>query len=132
MAERISPRLAAIVEALPLRSGMRVLEIGCGPGVAARAVARRIGKGHVLAIDRSAKAIAQATAASRTEAASGLLEFRCVSMVVTHSGRSHLVWPDTRPKVYRMLPALSRTTVIPELDAAFQPSIANVAERDEG
>ena len=39
---------------------MRVIEIGCGPGAAARAVANRVGPhGHVLAVDRSAKAIAQ-------------------------------------------------------------------------
>jgi SAM-dependent methyltransferase len=80
MRDRMSPRLAAIVEALPLRHGMRVLEIGCGPGVAARAVFHRIGKGHVLAIDRSPKAIAQAVAGSSTELATGRLEFRCVSV----------------------------------------------------
>jgi SAM-dependent methyltransferase len=80
MADRISPRLAAIVEALPLRPGMRVLEIGCGPGVAARAVLRHIGTGHVLGIDRSAKAIAQAISGSTAELASGQLEFRCVSV----------------------------------------------------
>lgn len=80
MADEISPRLAAIIEALPLRQGMRVLEIGCGPGVAARAVLRRIGKGHVLAIDRSAKAIAQATSGSVAELATGRLEFRCIAV----------------------------------------------------
>ena len=79
MANKISPRLSEIVDALPLRPGMRVLEIGCGPGVAARAVLQRIGNGHVLAIDRSAKAIAQATAGSAVELASGKLEFRCVA-----------------------------------------------------
>lgn len=78
--DKISRRLAAIVDALPLRPGMRVLEIGCGPGVAARAVVRRIGDGHVLAIDRSAKAIAQAISGSRTEIGSGRLEFRCTSI----------------------------------------------------
>ena len=80
MADKISPRLAAIVEALPLHPGMRVLEIGCGPGAAARAVLRRIGQGHVLAIDRSATAIAQARAGSAAELASGRLEFRCVAV----------------------------------------------------
>ncbi|MEZ5421519.1 MAG: methyltransferase domain-containing protein [Pyrinomonadaceae bacterium] len=80
MTTKISPRIAEIVEALPLRPGMRVLEIGCGPGVAARVVLHRIGKGHVLAIDRSAKAIAQAIAGSTTELASGRLEFRCVAI----------------------------------------------------
>jgi SAM-dependent methyltransferase len=59
---------------------MRILEIGCGPGVAARAVLHRIGEGHVLAIDRSAKAIAQATAGCAAELASGKLEFRCVAV----------------------------------------------------
>ena len=78
--EAISPRLAACVDALPLRPGMRVLEIGCGAGVAARAVLRRIGAGRVLAIDRSAKAIAQATRSSAAEMASGRLVFRCVAI----------------------------------------------------
>jgi trans-aconitate methyltransferase len=65
MPERLSPRLTAVVDALPLSPGLRVLEIGCGPGAAAREVARRVGAdGHVLAIDRSAKAIAQASTES--------------------------------------------------------------------
>jgi cyclopropane fatty-acyl-phospholipid synthase-like methyltransferase len=76
MVGALSGRLKAIVDALPLRPGMRVLEIGCGPGAMARAMARRVGDGHVLAIDRSAKAIAQAKAASGEEIASGRLSFR--------------------------------------------------------
>jgi SAM-dependent methyltransferase len=75
----LSPRLAEIVAALPLRPALRVLEIGCGPGAAARAVANRIEKGQVLGIDRSAKAIAQAIAGSRAEMASGRLRFRHVA-----------------------------------------------------
>jgi SAM-dependent methyltransferase len=59
---------------------VRVLEIGCGPGAAAREIARRIGDGHVCAIDRSAKAIAQARAASQPEIASGRLSFRQVAI----------------------------------------------------
>lgn len=78
MPEKLSPRLMAIVDALPLRRGMRVLEIGCGPGAATREVVRRIGVGHVLGIDRSARAIDQARAASQVEVASGLMSFRCV------------------------------------------------------
>jgi SAM-dependent methyltransferase len=80
MANELSARLLAIVNALPLRDGLRVLEIGCGPGAAAREIARRIGGGHVLAIDRSAKAIAQAQAASANEVASGRLSFRQVAV----------------------------------------------------
>ncbi|SDK33987.1 Methyltransferase domain-containing protein [Streptomyces indicus] len=56
---------------------MRVLEIGCGPGAAAREVARRVGaKGSVLAIDRSATAVAQAEAACAAEIAAGWLRVR--------------------------------------------------------
>lgn len=75
----LSPRLEAIVDALPLRPGIRVLEIGCGPGTAAREVASRIGDGHVLAVDRSAKAIDQARAASRALIVSGRMSLRHVA-----------------------------------------------------
>jgi len=72
----LSPRLAAIVAALPLRPGLRVLEIGCGPGAAARAVARLIGDGQVLAIDRSATAVAQVQRGAADEIATGRLIVR--------------------------------------------------------
>ncbi len=75
-----SDRIASFVAALPLKPGMRVLEIGCGPGVAARLVAARIGPGMVLGIDRSARAISQAQARSTTEIAAGLLRLRHVAV----------------------------------------------------
>jgi SAM-dependent methyltransferase len=71
----LSPRLAALVAALPLAPGMRVLEVGCGPGAAARAAVARI----LLAIDRSPRAIAIARAASAGEIASGRLALACVA-----------------------------------------------------
>lgn len=80
MRAALSARLLTVADALPLRPGLRVLEIGCGPGALAREIARRVGHGgHVLAIDRSAKAIAQAVAASQSEIAAGLLSFRQAS-----------------------------------------------------
>jgi len=72
----LSERLQAVVDALPLRPGMRVLEIGCGPGAMTRALAARIGDGHVLGIDRSDKAIDQAHAGSVDALAAGNLAFR--------------------------------------------------------
>lgn len=75
----MSPRLRAVVDALPLHDGMRVLEIGCGPGAAAREVVRRVGHGHVHAIDRSARAIAQARAASVEEIGTGRLSYEQVA-----------------------------------------------------
>lgn len=79
MPKELSDRLQAIVDALPIRPGMRILEIGCGPGAAARAIARRLDGGLVLAIDRSARAIAQAQKASAAEMATGRLVFRQVA-----------------------------------------------------
>lgn len=76
MSDALSPRLRTIVDALPLTDGMRVLEIGCGPGAMAREIAARIGDGHVLAIDRSAKAIEQARAGSAVEIGAGRLSLR--------------------------------------------------------
>lgn len=73
---KLSKRLLEIVDALPLRNGIRVLEIGCGPGAMAREIARRIGDGHILAIDRSAKAIQQAMSGSEAEMKNGILSFR--------------------------------------------------------
>ncbi|KGJ10094.1 class I SAM-dependent methyltransferase [Paracoccus versutus] len=75
MAPRISNRIAAFIDALPLMPGQRVLEIGCGPGVAAREVSRRVGNGFVLAIDRSAKVIDSAMAGSSAEITTGRLRF---------------------------------------------------------
>lgn len=73
----LSPRLRGIVDALPLRAGLRVVEIGCGPGAAAREVAERVGpSGHVLAVDRSAKAIALLTASAGDLIAAGRLTAR--------------------------------------------------------
>lgn len=76
---RLSPRLAAIVEALPLRPGLRVLEIGGAPGAAAKAVVELIGDGHVLVIDRSAAGVAQIERNAAAEIAAGRLSVRQVS-----------------------------------------------------
>lgn len=80
MIQGLSPRLAAIVAALPLRRGMRVIEIGCGPGAAARAIVAHLEGGHVLGIDRSARAIAQARSACAAELAAGTLSLRQVAV----------------------------------------------------
>lgn len=78
--QKLSQRLRQIVDALPLREGIRILEIGCGPGAAAREIAIRIGTGYVLGIDRSSKAIKQALDSSEREIASGRLSFRLAAI----------------------------------------------------
>lgn len=80
MNNKLSKRLLDIVEALPLKKGIRVLEIGCGPGAMAREISKRIGDGHILAIDRSAKAINQAILGSEKEINRGTLSFRQVAI----------------------------------------------------
>jgi cyclopropane fatty-acyl-phospholipid synthase-like methyltransferase len=73
---QLSPRLSKILEALPLAPGMRVLEIGCGPGALARAIAERVELGFVLGIDRSATAVTQARSVSQSQLKAGRLAFR--------------------------------------------------------
>jgi ubiquinone/menaquinone biosynthesis C-methylase UbiE len=80
MAQKISTRLLEIVNVLPLKEGIRVLEVGCGPGAMAREMSTRIGNGHILAIDRSSKAIQQAIAGSQKEISTGKLSFRQVAI----------------------------------------------------
>lgn len=76
----LSPRLAEIVDALPLQPGMRVLEIGGAPGAAARAVAQRLGSGHILVIDRSEKGVALIRRGAADEMDAGRLSTRCVAV----------------------------------------------------
>ena len=77
MAQASSRRLMEIADALPLSPGMRVLEIGCGPGVLARLIIERMqGEVFVLGIDRSAKAIAVARAKIQHAAYPTALSFR--------------------------------------------------------
>ena len=76
----LSHRLQAAVDALPLRPGMRVLEVGGAPGAAAREVARRVDPGHVLVIDRSARGIERTRRACTSEIAAGLICVRHVAV----------------------------------------------------
>lgn len=75
----VSPRIVSIVNALPFQSHSRVLEIGCGPGAAARTIAARLDTGHILAIDRSAVAIAQASAGATDAIRAGRMSVRQVA-----------------------------------------------------
>src|SRR5690606_25107929 len=80
MAQKLSQRLAEIVEALPLKPDIRILEIGCGTGAVAREIAQRIGDGYILGIDRSSKAIGQALKSSEAEILKGNLSFRRIEI----------------------------------------------------
>jgi SAM-dependent methyltransferase len=74
----LSERLRGAVDALPLRPGMRVLEVGGAPGAAAREVAARIGPtGHVLVLDRSEAGIRLTRANCASEIETGRLSTLC-------------------------------------------------------
>jgi SAM-dependent methyltransferase len=78
MGGALSARLLAAVDALPLRPGLRVLEIGGAPGAAAREVARRIAPdGHILVLDRSAAGIELTRKNCSAEIDAGLLSTLC-------------------------------------------------------
>lgn len=75
MSQKISQRLLEIVDSLPLKNGIRILEIGCGTGVAAREIASRLDNIYILGVDRSQKAIEQAIKNSKTQIENGKLNF---------------------------------------------------------
>jgi ubiquinone/menaquinone biosynthesis C-methylase UbiE len=71
----VTARLRAIVERLDIRPHDRVLEIGCGHGVAATYVCERLEGGRLTAIDRSQKMIDAASRRNAVHVRDGTAEF---------------------------------------------------------
>jgi ubiquinone/menaquinone biosynthesis C-methylase UbiE len=71
----MSERLRRIVEQLDVRPDDRVLEIGCGHGVAATFVCERLERGRLTAIDRSPKMIEAALRRNAAYVETGTAEF---------------------------------------------------------
>jgi SAM-dependent methyltransferase len=68
------------VAALDVAPSDRVLEVGCGHGVAATLVCERLDGGRLTAIDRSAKMIDMATRRNEAHVASGRVVFETVAL----------------------------------------------------
>ncbi len=76
----MSERLRNVVDQLAIRPHDRVLEIGCGQGVAATMVCELLEGGTLTAIDRSVKMIETATRRNARYVVSGKAEFLIASL----------------------------------------------------
>jgi SAM-dependent methyltransferase len=73
-------RVAWAVELVDPLPGDRILEFGCGPGVAAALVADRLDGGRLVAIDRSATAVDRTRARSSEHVRSGRVDVHQVEL----------------------------------------------------
>jgi cyclopropane fatty-acyl-phospholipid synthase-like methyltransferase len=133
---RASERLSYAVDLLDLRPDDRVLELGCGHGVAVSLVCQRLDGGRITAIDRSAKMIAAARQRNAAEVEAGTATFVEVSLDAADFGHARF------DKVFGVhFPPLLRGDPTRELDvirgclapggtlyAIFQPLTADQAE----
>ena len=71
----MSERLRKVVDGLDIQPADRVLEIGCGHGVAAGFVCERLASGRLTAVDRSRKMIEAARRRNAEHVEAGLAEF---------------------------------------------------------
>ena len=82
----MSERLQAVVDRLDIQPRDRVLEIGCGHGVAATFVCERLDGGHLTAVDRSPKMIEAARRRNAAYVEAGTAEFLVANLEDTDLG----------------------------------------------
>ncbi len=105
----MSGRLEQLVERLALRPSDRVLEIGCGHGVAATLVCERLAGGAYTAVDRSPKMIAAARRRNAAYVAEGRAEFLVMALEALDLGdRRYDVIFATRVGLFHREPARAR------------------------
>ncbi|HWM02058.1 MAG TPA: class I SAM-dependent methyltransferase [Actinophytocola sp.] len=72
----VPDRIRWAVEVVDPAPAQDILEVGCGPGVAAALVCERLTTGRMLAVDRSPVAVARTLARNATHVESGRLAVR--------------------------------------------------------
>ncbi|USX56063.1 class I SAM-dependent methyltransferase [Lentzea sp. HUAS12] len=112
----MSERLRGVVGQLAIRPGDRVLEIGCGQGVAATMVCQLLSTGTLTAIDRSVRMVEAATRRNAPYVASGKAEFLIASLEDVNLGdrRFDLVFA-VRVGLFHRDPGRARALVEPWL-----------------
>src|SRR5687767_10086720 len=80
MAGKASERFLWAVDTLDVRSADRLLEVGCGHGVAVSLVCERLTTGTITAIDRSSKMIEMATRRNREHVDAGRAVLEAVAL----------------------------------------------------
>ncbi|MGH3949329.1 MAG: class I SAM-dependent methyltransferase [Pseudonocardiaceae bacterium] len=79
-APKAAERLVWAVDAMDVSPADRLLEIGCGHGVAVSLVCQKLDGGSVTAIDRSPKMIAKAAKRNADHVAAGVASFQTASL----------------------------------------------------
>lgn len=77
---KAAERLVWAVDTLDVQPGDRIMEIGCGHGVAVTLVCERLRTGHIVAIDRSRKMIEMATERNADHVDAGRASFQAKSL----------------------------------------------------
>ena len=138
MASKIPERIGWAVETLAVGPSDALLEVGCGKGLAAALIAPRLRSGRILAIDRSATAIA---AARKTP---GKAVFRHAALADLGAADGpfdkifainvNLFWTDAGPElpvVRKLLKKTGRLFLFYEPPAAAQRSRIAVLVREK-